>query len=88
MPGERPENVTAGPFSRALQWSPGQMPGESAARPLWSLVPRFYFNGAPDRCPGRASMNGFTAGPRSELQWSPGQMPGESRRGTKVLRQV
>ncbi len=53
-----------------LQWSPGQMPGERSRGP-WSASARRNFNGAPDRCPGRADGHGTRATPARRTSMEP-----------------
>ncbi len=77
-PGRGLVDLPEGQLAAELQWSPGQMPGESDRRAPGPRRNR-HFNGAPDRCPGRAAFSSGEARVLITLQWSPGQMPGESR---------
>ena len=52
--GEASRGARITPCSTALQWSPGAMSGERPALRTRRACAGAHFNGAPDRCPGRA----------------------------------
>ncbi len=54
-----------------LQWSPGQMPGESASDSDSGPRNPIHFNGAPDRCPGRGRPDGLEPPPRTATSMEP-----------------